>query len=63
MDLSPSFSLSPTSLSLLLHIPLERMTEEGAERSVHLLNLSAGKFYRLRGGETETDSETEKQEL
>lgn len=49
-----------TSLFLLLHIPLERMTEEGAELSVHLLNLSAGKFHRLR---RETDRETEKQEL
>lgn len=50
MDLSPSFSLNPTSLSLLLHIPLERMTEERAEHSVHLLNLSGGKYYSLRGG-------------
>lgn len=41
MDLSSSFSLDPTSLSpvslLLLHIPLEKMTEERAEQSVHLL--------------------------
>lgn len=45
------FSLNPTSLSAvsrLLHIPLERMTEERAEQSVHLLNLSGGKFYRLK---------------
>lgn len=41
------------SLSLLLHIPLERMTEGRAQQSIHLLNLSGGDSTDKGGCERE----------
>lgn len=50
----PRLSLLIPPVSLLLHIPLERMTEERAEQSVHLLNLSGGDSTDWGGREGES---------